>query len=227
MAFPNAHLLLRAMGNFGPSVATNQEKWSAGLRFGVIGADVNYNATALQVFAEAAHAAFVAFHPGTAVGAGTTCFFTGVSVARVGPDGKYLPTQQETTYSTGLPIAGSPTTVHPWSTANVLSLRTANFRGYASNGRFYYPATGAAIDANTGRISGTNVTNRLNLVKTLFDALNTAAQAYAVNMRVIVASSTGNTAAKVTSVRQDERLDAIERRENAAPAVWKSVTLVP
>lgn len=227
MPHPNAHLLLRMNGSFGPSLTTNAEKWTATLRFGVIGADINYNASALQTFANASHAAVSTFHSTAGIGSGTTSAFLNVSVARIGTDGLYDPTQQDTIFSVGSGIFGSGTTNSPWSSAYVISLRTANFRGYASNGRWYYPMVAPSIDANTGRVSATMQTARVNAAKTLFDALNTAAGAYAVNARLIISSSTGATAAKVTSIRGDQRLDSIERRENAAPAVWQTATLLP
>lgn len=227
MAFPQAHLYLRFNGSFGPSAETNSEKWSSGLRLAVIGADVHYSPAALQTFANAVHTAASAFHNGTNSNTGSTTAFHNVTVARVGTDGKYLPAQQETTVSAGNPIFGSNLCDQPWNTAGVISLRTDNFRGYASNGRWYYPQTSGAIHALTGRVLGGSVDTRLALAKTLFNAINTAAQTYAENLRICVVSATGSTAAKVTSIRADERLDSIERRENAAPTVWHTQTIAP
>lgn len=227
MAHPNAHILLKAHGSFGGNYASNQEKWTAGLRLGVIGADVMYDAAALQTFANAARAAFSTFHNSTDAYAGTQTYFHECTAARIGPNGRYLPLQQETIHTGGTPIAGLGSPTQPWNTACVISLRTSNFRGYASNGRFYYPMIVGGIDPSSGRILSAVSDNRIAAAKTLFDAINTAGQAYAENMRIIVSSATGSTAAKVTAIRSDERLDSIERRENAGATVWHNATLAP
>jgi len=224
---PYAHIYLRANGNFGGNYATNAEKWSTGLRVGVVGADITYNAASLQTFVNACATAFVDFHTSANTYVGATCYLTHVTAARIGGSGLYDPPQQETTVSGAINSAGSGTATQPWNTAGVVSLRTANFRGYASNGRFYYPQLVGSLDVTTGRVSSTAVQFRLDKAKILFDAINAAAAAYATNARVIISSSAGLTSAKVTSIRIDERLDSIERRENANPPVWKTATLTP
>lgn len=225
MAYPNAHLLVRFNGSFGPSATTNAEKWSSSLRLGVIGADVTYNAANLLTMANSIHAATITFHNSSAAKLGSNCWFHNVAVARIGTDGKYSPAQQETVYSTGSPQSGTGIADQPWSTASVISLRTGNFRGYASNGRFYYPQLVGNIETGTGRVQAAAVTARVAAVKVWFDAINNAATTYALNMRISVQSATGATAALVTSIRSDERLDAVERRENAGPTVWRAANL--
>jgi hypothetical protein len=220
MVFPQAHLYFRINGTFGGNYASNSEKWSSGLRLGIVGADVPYDATNLQTFATTALANVRTFHSSASALVGSSCYIHDVTVARVGQDGKYLPLTQQTTIASQTPIAGSGTPDQPWSTAHVISLRTDNFRGYASNGRFYYPMLVGSLVQNNGRISPTVVDNRVNQARTLFNALNVAAAAYATNMRVVVASKTGNTQAIVHSLRADERLDSIERRENSGQTAW-------
>lgn len=225
MAFPNAHLLVRFNGSLGPSAATNSEKWSSSLRLAVIGADVSYSAANLLTLANSIHAATITFHGGSAAKLGNNCYFQNVSIARIGTDGRYSPAQQETVYSTGNPQAGTGIPDQPWSSASVISLRTGNFRGYASNGRFYYPQLVGNVDTSTGRVQSAVVIARVAAAKVWFDAINAAATTYALNMRIAVVSSTGSTAALVTSIRSDERLDSIERRENAGPTVWRAANL--
>jgi hypothetical protein len=67
----------------------------------------------------------------------------------------------------------------------------------------------------------------MDAAKVMIDEINDAAQVYATNMRVVVASKTGGIQAVVTSIRSDERIDSIERRENAAPAVWMTRDISP
>lgn len=70
------------------------------------------------------------------------------------------------------------------------------------------------------------VQSRLNLFKTFADALNTAANTYSAGTRLLVASAVGGGLhVPVTSVRSDERMDSIERRENDQPSIYSSVNL--
>jgi hypothetical protein len=225
MAHPNTHLYCKVTGSFGGNNLSNAEKWSAGFRIGVIGADINYSVAGLQTLANSLHTAVYAFHSVAASLAGTANWFHNVSVARVGPDGKYNPLGQETTWSVGTQVVGTGQMNQPWNTAGNISLRTDNPRGYASNGRFYYPQLVGGLDVNSGRIVPSLQATRIAAIKTMFDAFNTAAAVYAVNARVIVSSATGGVAAVVKQVRIDDRLDSIERRENSQPSVWHTTTL--
>lgn len=225
MAHPNAHLYVKIHGSFGGNYASNAEKWSAGLRIGVIGADINYSVAGLQTLANSIHTAVYAYHSVAASLAGTGNWFERVSVARVGTDGHYDPKAQQTTWSTGSPVVGTGQANQPWNTAGNISLRTDNPRGYASNGRFYYPQLVGGLDVNSGRIVTSLQATRIAAIKTLFDAINTAAGVYAVAAKVMVSSATGGVSALVRQVRIDDRLDSIERRENSQPSVWHAATL--
>lgn len=198
-----------------------------GLRFGVIGADVHFDSTALQAFVDSAANAFQTFHALSANGVGTTCFLSWVTGARVGLDGKYLPAAQTTRRKDIVsPVAGHGTPALPFNSALVVSLRTALPRGYASNGRMYYPAIAVGVAAGTGRVLSSHTTPRANGAKALFDGLNVAAAAYATNMRLCVMSTVGSgLAATVTSVRVDDRTDSIERRESRIQSTWTTATL--
>ena len=226
MPFTNAHLLVRLNGGFGASSLAPLDKWSAGFRVGIPTQDIRYDAGDLQTFANSVHAAANTLHTSSAVLAGANCFFTHVTVARVGENGLYDPPGQLTTVSTGAASAGSGTGLHAWTSAASVGLRTNNPRGYASNGRFYYPAVAFPITANTGRMSASTVLNRLNAMKTFFNAVNTAALVYEAASGVQVMSSVGfGTTARVIALRGDDRMDNVERRENDAPPVYQLVTL--
>lgn len=225
MAHPNAHLYCRLVGSFGSDPGSNQEKWSAGFRAGVIGADVPFDATKLQTLANSLFAAGKAFHGNVDSLTSPFCWLHNVTVARVGTDGKYLPGVQDTTFSEGLPGLGIGNASLPWNTSGVFSLRTGNPRGYASNGRLYYPLLVGGAALTNGRLTDTQVTARLSRAKTMFDAFNAALATYQVNTCVVVSSATGSIASRVLQIRSDQRLDSIERRENAGQTVWFTSTL--
>lgn len=224
MAFANSHLYLRISGHFGAS-ATISDKWSSGLRLAIVGAEVPFSIPGLQTFCDAALAAVKTFHASGSTYVGTNTFLDDVSVARVGLDGKYNPADQMTTHSPTSPHAGTGTPYLPWNSAAVISLRTDYPRGYASNGRFYYPFIAQGMVPTTGRLSGTTVDQRVAAAKTLFEAINAAATAYAANMKIAVCSARGGRTAICHTIRSDERVDSIERRENQQPAIWHSATI--
>lgn len=222
MSYTNTHILLRAHGAFG--TAGGAEKWSAGLRFAVIGTDVPLDPAALEDFVEAAHPLFQNFNQGANMGVGNDVYFTHATGARIGTDGKYSPLEQDTVVSSGAPIAGQGVPVQPWTAALVVSLRTNLPRGYASNGRFYWPATAQSLGA--GRVTAAYCQGRADAADILFTALNAAAAAYVTGLKLAVMSAVGSgRTAHVTHVRVDDRLDNIERRENATPPVYYSATL--
>lgn len=225
MAYPSAHILVKAIGHFGTSGVAN-DNWSTGLRIGIPGADVPYNQAGLQTFVQAAFAAFQSFHADPLSLVGTACWLDYTSAARIGTDGHYDPLSQKTVVSTTASTAGSGSVVLPWNTAHVISLRTANVRGYASNGRCYYPYLAGSPTGTTGRLTTTQVNNRVQNFKTLINSLNTAANTYAAGAAVRVFSNNGaGYGATVTSLRADDRLDSIERRENKTPSVWQTTNI--
>lgn len=225
MSYPNAHILLRAGGTFGAS-ATGVETWSVGFRFGVKGADVHYSESMLLAFVTACLTALQTFHSGSAASVGGSCYLTNATAARIGLDGKYDPEEQYTQRVDTAGTAGGNTTDSPWTSCSVISLRTARPRGVASNGRIYYPMTSLNITATTGRINSTATGQRLAAARTLINALNTQAAVYATNMTLMVMSQVGaGLAERVTAIRADDRVDNIERRENAVVPVYTSLPI--
>lgn len=217
-AFP--HLVVRLNGGFGSS-STPPDRWSSGFRVGIPTQSIRYDAGALQTFANAVHTAASTMHANAATAAGTNCFLLNVSVARVGTNGRYDPAGQLTTVSTGATAAGAGTANQAWNVALSVGLRTAQPRGYASNGRFYYPMLAPTVVTGTGRLVQTSVQNRLNVMATFFDSVNTAAAVYDLGSLVCVMSNVGaGTTEAVTAVRSDLRLDSIERRENNQPPTY-------
>lgn len=223
--YAHPHLVIRFGGHFGQAESIF-DNWSTGLRLGHPAVATGYNATDLQDLVEAVSAALTTLHGNTSTGASTSCFLDWVTGARVGVNGKYDPATQETVRFDRTPFAGTGTAHLPFSTAMVCSLRTNFPRGYASNGRIYYPALSIALQDIYGTVDATKTLNRLNAFKTFLDAVNVAADAYETGTKVIVASGVApGRQAYVTSIRMDGRLDAIERRENDQPAEYQTATL--
>lgn len=221
MAFANKHLHIRLNGGFGAVLANPLDRWSVGLRLGVPGTDSQLATPALLTLLNSIHTAAVTMHNSANMSVGGNCSFINVQGARVGVDGKYDPVGQITRFSTGAGIFGATTPINPWNTALSFGLRTAQPRGYASNGRVYYPAIGTSVSSADGRVSATLVANRLTAFRTFLNAVNTAANVYETGTRVCVMSKVGaGVTEPVTAIRSDNRLDSIERRENDQAPVY-------
>lgn len=221
--YPHASVILRAGGHFSTTAETSLDAWSVGFRFAVVGMDLPYDQSELQAFADYAFGVFSTRHAAVGSGVGTSCWLDWTSAARVGTDGKYNPIAQLTARHDGTPVQGVGTPMHPWNTAAVVSLRTAKPRGYASNGRVYYPALAIPLDSSTGRLAPTTVNLRLGQFKSLIEALNAQAMSLWAGCQLVVASGVPpGEFQKVTAIRADQRLDSIERRESQQPAEWLS-----
>lgn len=225
MVYPVEHILLRFNGHFG-SLSAITDKWSVGMRFGKAVSAPAYDPAKLQTLVNAAQTAANTFHGASGSFTGTTTFLDYVAGAQIGVLGRYTPTTQLTIVSPTTSTAGFGTLTCPWNTASVISLRTAIPRGRGSNGRIYWPATAAAVTASTGRVASATVQARVNLFKTFVDALNAAANTYDPGTRLLVASAVGGGVhAPVTSIRSDDRLDSIERRENDQASIWSTAAI--
>jgi hypothetical protein len=225
MVFPHEHLLLRFNGHFGTSGSV-ADRWSVGLRLGYPTRAPAYDPVKLQTLVNAAQTVGNTMMAAAGVSAGTVAFLDYVTGAQIGVNGKYQPTAQVTVVSPPTPTAGAGTAVLPWNSAGVFSLRTNIPRGRASNGRCYWPALAVSITPATGRMGTATVTSRVSAFKTFLDGLNTAANAYDTGMRVCVGSAVGGgLLAQVITIRSDDRVDSIERRENQQPSAWQTATL--
>lgn len=227
MVYAQEHLLIRFNGHFGSSASDFVDRWSSGIRFGLVSSAPIYDPAKLQTFVNACQAAANTFHANTSSFVGTGCYHDFVSGAQIGVLGRYSPAGQLTVVSPTVATNGAGTGgPMPWNTALVISLRTAVPRGVTSNGRVYWPALAPIVSASDGRISAVNVNARVLNFKTFLDACNTAANAYSPGCRALVVSNKGGgSSAAVTSIRSDGRLDTIERRENAKASIWSTQTL--
>lgn len=226
MAYDRVSLLLRILGHFGASGTDVKDRWSTGIRIASIVSGTAPDGP-FTPFLETVSVPIAAFHSGSNSLVGANCYLTELTMAKIGTDGKYSNPSAPTEHRLyDVPVAGVGTATQPWNTSLVTSLRTANPRGYASNGRCYYPAIAAPVSPATGRVVDANVLGRLQEFKTMVDAINVAANTLGSSLRVVVMSSVGaGASSKVTSLRADGRLDSIERRENQQPSSWSTVTI--
>jgi len=223
VTYDRTSIKLRMIGHFGAS-GTASDYWSTGLRLAVVGG-ANVSTSDLTPFLETISGPISTFHSTATNYVGSACFLDELTAAHIGTNGKYVSSSEMTTrrvYTT--PVTGGGSATHPWNTAMVTSLRTLQARGLASNGRMYWPALGMAVANTTGRVVQPTMDTYTANVKTMLDAINTAAQAYQSGLRIHVlgySPKTGNSwSAMVTSIRCDQRLDSIERRENQQPPIW-------
>lgn len=225
MVYSHEHILLRFHGHFGTSGAFTDE-WSCGMRFGFPNLAPVFDTGKLQTFVNAAQTAGNTFQASAGAQVGTNCFLDYVSGAQIGVSGRYTPSTQLTIISPTTTTAGAGSSTLPWNTSNVISLRTNIPRGRGSNGRVYWPMLATTIVSTTGRLAAGTVNNRIGAAKTFLDALNVAANNYSAGMKLLVASSVGGgTMGVVQSIRADDRMDSIERRENDQASVYQQTNL--
>lgn len=106
--------------------------------------------------------------------------------------------------------------------AMVLSLRTARSRGYASNGRMYWPSA-TLIDPATGRIPASNAGTVATAGAALIANINNAGIG---TVAVMSAVGSGRTEV-VTSVRVGRVMDTQRRRRNGLVEEYTTETPLP
>jgi len=227
MPYDRKFLLLRIEGHFG-AAQTSADQWSVGLKL-ANQTLADPPVAGLSTFLENVSGPIQTFHGAASAYTGSRTYLDRLSIARHGLDGKYDPSTQITTERlyTGFPV-GTGTIIAPWSQALVTSLRTSRPRGYASNGRMYWPAPAMPVVDTTGRIGSSFQINYLAAVKTMLDAINGYAKALSPSCQLMVMSTVGSGLSDaVKSIRVDNRLDSQERRENAQVSVWEVANLAP
>lgn len=226
MTFNQTHLYLRIHGHFGESTAA-RDFWSVGFRLANV-AGLPAPESGLATFLNDILSPVSAFHTGNPQQVGNAVFLDRMTVARIGLDGKYDPANQQTTellFPAGQ--VGGGTTVHPWNTALVTSLRTARVRGRASNGRAYWPSTVTAVTNATGRLPQAFMTSYVGAFKTMLDAINAAGGALTPSVKLHVMSSVeSGLSSPVVGIRADSRFDSQERRENDTPPAWTTASII-
>jgi hypothetical protein len=223
MAFTSPFVYLRAVGHLG-SPGTKLEEWTVGFKLPQPGGTVP--TASLTAFLDTVQTAFSVFHGSVNVKAGSSCFLDELQAAVIGVDGKYVGGGAQATVKRpyGAPIGGASPTIHSYSTALVYSLRTTLSRGYASNGRAYWPATSLVIDPSTGVVLPAATLLAAQTAATLLNSINQAADSViADNLGVWVMSNVGaGLSAPVTSVRVGGKPDSQERREKNLVELYSS-----
>lgn len=212
MTYSSPYVYLRVLGHFGSSGTDKKEIWGVGMKipFPLPGP----SEATLSAFLETCAVPISAYHSNSSVGAGNRAFLTELTGAFIGTDGKYVGGGlQSTQHYVLTPLAGAGTSVYNFTTACVLSLRTDKARGYASNGRIYWPAMALAIDTTSGMFS--NTTQVAIAAKTMLDGINGAAGSILGSGRQLAVMSNVGAGehAFVRSVRVGSKQDRQERRE--------------
>jgi hypothetical protein len=193
------------------------EEWSVNPAYNI--SDFGVSTTPAQVQAVATAAAAVS--PGASMLAlwTTTTALTGVRVEARDNDGT-LENLAEAIRA--IPLAGSGTSAHPFQTATVTSLRTAQV-GQSGRGRLYWPATGCGIANATLRLSAPTPTALLTAVSTYLGAIQTAVRVTFAGANLAVWSRKMNLANNVTSLQQGDVLDTQRRRRDTLVENYVSV----
>lgn len=230
MTFAGPFYSLRVRGHLGGS-STIVENWNYGFKIGADDSSVPSESTKLA-FLTALQSAASTFHAAVGVGAGSNCFLTSLTCAKIGTDGHYVGggAQATTVYTYGSPVSGSATGTNPYATSFCIGLRTAQLRGLASNGRVYIPVMSLGVTANSGQWSTTQVANMLSAAKTFLNAINTAAAANLSDSHGLIVASQGGQAGgpasfPVTGIRGDGRPDHNETREKGLISAYQTLAL--
>lgn len=211
MAYTAAHQLLTVFGtSFG-----GVETWSFGVRFAQAGSTVT------QALADACRAPTSTLWSTAGIFMPNSHTLTGVKLAPIGTDGKYVPGQIAYIGSI-TPTAGpSSSNIHPAQCTQVVTfLSTLIPRGRGSRGRIYLPCPGAAISNSTGQNG-------------LASALATAVRTWLVALNAIsgmgVASIMSDLGTGATSpigtVRADNLPDTQRRRRRQLLSTTSSVAM--
>lgn len=215
MPFTSNYLYTRILGTLGNN-GTGVEQWGVGFKVPVPSGTLT--AGQIEAYLSTISGAITTFHQGQ-VSAGTSTFLKQLTGAMIGTDGKYLGggTQSTQVYNYATPPAGVTAGTQPFSSCIVLSLRTPQQRGYASNGRLYWPSQGTAVGATTGTFNSSSMGTVASQAATMINQINAAlgtVLGLGGSSRVAVMSSVGaGTTALVTSVRVGVKPDRQERRE--------------
>lgn len=143
----------------------------------------------------------------------STTRLTGVRVEARESTGE-LQAFADKTFGTG--FAGTGSSVHPFQTSAVFSLRTP-LGGASGRGRCYWPATGVALDTSTLRMASSVVTSALGGFRTLMTTLEGLVTTHVDEAILGVWSRRLNTVAGVTSIQIGDVADTQRRRRDAVP----------
>lgn len=119
--------------------------------------------------------------------------------------------------------AGTGATQHPFQTAIVASLRTAQV-GATGRGRLYFPATGIALTGATLRPATASVTGFLAGAQTYLSGLQTALRTVFSTAGLIVWSRSTTGMYLVDTIQAGDVLDTQRRRRDALVEAYSAVS---
>lgn len=121
------------------------------------------------------------------------------------------------------PVAGTGPSDKTFSTAMVLSLKTA-LPGGRGRGRLYWPATGVGLSPTTLRVAPANVSTFLSAIKGYLAAIEGAIDASVDGgMGLVVWSRTNSAVSLVNTVQMGDVLDTQRRRRDAVTEGYSSL----
>lgn len=204
-------------GHFGTSGTVPISKWVTGFHIAKNGG-MTATPSELLAFFTAINPLVDTFHKSGTLQNGANNYYTGISGALIGTDGKYaLGTLQPTTrYTRPTASVGVGVGTLPWSSAICLTLRSLLLRGPASHGRMYYPSNVQGVGNTTGVILPGVVTSFVTAAQTMLNGINTAAiSQFGANTYVQLVSNKGSGfQSPVTQVGVGQKYDHMESRES-------------
>lgn len=147
--------------------------------------------------------------------------YIGLKWAPQDVNGRYPDGEDAVEWFRPTPLSGGASGGYP-QIALVLSLRTARARGYASNGRMYFPSA-ATPTAGDGRITLANAEAVAAAGATLIASIALVGLGEPVVMSTVGAGRTE----PITGVRVGRVMDTQRRRRNQIPEEYTATVVVP
>ncbi len=212
MTYTTNHALLTILGDsFGM-----QEEWQTGVRL------VGDNTPPTTAEFEAVNAAVQTFIGNNELKVGQGFRYIGLKWAPQDVNGKYGAEGESITWLRPSPGQGQGTDAGYPQIAIVLSLRTSRTRGYASNGRMYFPSTMKPTAAD-GLIAAGSASAVATAAATMIQSINAAGMGQVAVMSKVGAGRTE----LVNAVRVGRVMDTQRRRRNGLPESYVPPVAVP
>jgi hypothetical protein len=147
--------------------------------------------------------------------------YIGLKWAPQDVNGRYGDNGESVEYLAPAPLSGSTTPSYP-QVAVVLSLRTGRARGFASNGRMYFP-TMQSVQSDSGKMTAGTASGLATAGAALIQAINAVGLG---NVAVMSAVGAGRIE-RVTGVRVGRVFDTQRRRRNGLAEEYSAPAAVP
>lgn len=210
MPYPVAHGLLTILGD----AYTQSEEWQTGLRLLASGPPTEAEFVAVD-------AAIATFLGNSALRFPSGRRYLGLKWAPQDTSGRYPEGEDSIEWFRTTPLSGGGPVGFP-QIAVVTSLRTPRTRGFASNGRMYWPAT-PSVSATDGRMSAPDALS----IATAGAALIGAIADSGIGTPAVFSAVGAGRAEPVTGVRVGRVADTVRRRRNQIAEEYTDVVAVP